>query len=75
MPVAWMTFGLMLLIQVVAAVAIVARVNAKLEIHAIEIATLRDWRHKFGPKEMLLDEHVDLLKDHEARIRHLETRP
>jgi len=75
MLIQWLTFAVMILIQAVAAAAIISSMRSTLETYGKEIASLRDWRHAFGPKEMVLDDHTETLKDHEERIRDVEKRP
>lgn len=70
----WLTFAVMILIQAVAAGVIISAIRVTLAAHSEEIKSLRDWRHAFGPKEMVYDAHGKELKDHEARIRAVETR-
>jgi hypothetical protein len=72
MVVQWLTFAVMILIQAVAASAIMASIRTTLKEHAHEIDRLREWRHKFGPKEMVYDDHGFKLADHETRIRVVE---
>jgi len=68
----WLTFAVMILIQAVAAGVIISAIRTTLATHTEEIKSLRDWRHKFGPKEMVIDDHDEKLKDHEIRIRAVE---
>lgn len=68
----WLTFAVMILIQAVAAAAIIASMRATLQTYGEEIKALRDWRHSFGPKEMVIEDHTETLKDHEGRIRLVE---
>lgn len=74
MLIQWLTFAVMILIQAVAAGVIISAIRTTLVAHSEEIKSLRDWRHKFGPKEMVIDDHEERLKDHETRIRVTETR-
>ena len=74
MLVQWLTFSIMILIQAVAAVWCVSAIRTTLSAQGQEIQSLRDWRHKVAPKEMLVETHADQLKDHEARIRNVEAR-
>ena len=68
----WLTFVVMILIQAVAAVAMISAMRTTLTEHATEIQRLRDWRHRFGPKEMVYDEYGHRIEDHESRIRGVE---
>ena len=72
MIIQWLTFAVMILIQAVAAVYIMASIRTTLTEHTHEIQRLRDWRHQFGPKEMVYDDHGFKLIDHEARLRVVE---
>jgi hypothetical protein len=72
MIIQWLTFAVMILIQAVAAVYIMASIRTTLTEHTVEIQRLRDWRHHFGPKEMVYDDHGLRLTDHESRIRVVE---
>lgn len=74
MLIQWLTFAVMILIQAVAAGVIISAIRVTLAAHSEEIKALRDWRHAFGPKEMVYDAHGEELKDHEARIRAVEAR-
>lgn len=69
MLIQWLTFAVMILIQAVAAGAMLAAIRTTLADHTKEIERLREWRHKFGPKEMVYDRYGEVLVDHEARIR------
>lgn len=69
MLIQWLTFAVMILIQAVAAGAMLAAIRTTLADHTKEIERLREWRHKFGPKEMVYDKYGEVLTDHEARIR------
>lgn len=69
MLIQWLTFAVMILIQAVAAGAMLAAIRTTLADHTKEIERLREWRHKFGPKEMIYDDYGKQLVDHEARIR------
>lgn len=68
----WITFAAMILIQVIAAVAMVSTIRTTLAEHGKEIERLREWRHRIGPKEMVYDEYGHRLADHESRIRGVE---
>ena len=68
----WLTFGAMIVIQLVAAAAMVSSIRTTLMDHSKEIERLRDWRHRIGPKEMVYDEYGHRLDDHETRIRGVE---
>lgn len=68
----WLTFAVMILIQAVAAGAMLAAIRTTLADHTKEIQRLRDWRHQFGPKEMVYDTYGHQLADHETRIRGVE---
>jgi hypothetical protein len=70
----WLTFAVMILIQAVAAGVIISAIRVQLATHGEEIKALRDWRHDFGPKEMVYDSHGEELKDHEVRLRAVEGR-
>ena len=70
----WLTFAVMILIQAVAAGVIISAIRTTLKVQGEEIKSLRDWRHSFGPKEMVYDDHGIQLRDHESRIRTVETR-
>jgi hypothetical protein len=70
----WLTFAVMILIQAVAAGVIISAIRTTLSAHSEEIKSLREWRHAFGPKEMVYDDHGVQLKDHETRLRTVETR-
>ena len=72
MVIQWLTFAVMILIQAVAAGVIISAIRVTLATHGEEIKFLRDWRHSLAPKEMLIDDHVEQLKDHEQRIRVVE---
>jgi hypothetical protein len=72
MIIQWLTFAVMILIQAVAAGVIMASIRTTLAEHTHEIERLREWRHKFGPKEMVYDDHGLRLTDHEARLRIVE---
>jgi hypothetical protein len=65
----WLTFAVMILIQAVAAGAMLAAIRTTLADHTKEIERLREWRHRFGPKEMVYDKYGEILVDHESRIR------
>jgi hypothetical protein len=69
----WLTFAVMILIQAVAAGAMLAAIRTTLADHTKEIERLREWRHKFGPKEMVYDTYGNKLDDHETRIRGVES--
>jgi len=71
----WLSFAVTILIQLLIAAWTVATIKAQLNMQGGEIMKLRDWRHAFGPKEMVLDNHVKQIEDHEARIRQLERHP
>ena len=71
----WLTFAVMILIQAVAAGVIISAIRTTLASHSEEIKGLRDWRHSFGPKEMVIADHTEQLKDHESRIRLVERKP
>ena len=62
----------MILIQALAAAWAVSAIRTTLTAQGLEINNLRDWRHKFGPKEMMVDAHDKVLADHEARLRVVE---
>ena len=64
----------MILIQAVAAGVIISAMRTTLATYGEEIKSLRDWRHSFGPKEMVISDHGEQLKDHETRIRDVEKR-
>ena len=68
----WLTFAVMILIQAVAAAIVISAMRTTLATYGEEIKALREWRHKFGPKEMVIDQHELDLKDHEGRIREIE---
>ena len=68
----WVTFVVMIAIQAIAASAMLSALRTTLAEHAKEIERLREWRHKFGPKEMVYDQYGLDLKDHESRIRNVE---
>ena len=68
----WITFGAMILIQAIAAGAMVSAIRTTLAEHGKEIERLREWRHRIGPKEMVYDEYGHRLADHESRIRGVE---
>ena len=70
----WLTFAVMILIQAVAAGVIISAIRTTLKVQGEEIKSLRDWRHAFGPKEMVYDDHGVQLRDHESRLRTVETR-
>src|SRR6185369_9125585 len=72
MPLQWLTFAVTVVIQLLIAAWTVATINAQLKVQGGEIVKLRDWRHAFGPKEMILDAHVKQIEDHETRLRQLE---
>jgi hypothetical protein len=65
----WLTFAVMILIQAVAAAAVMSAIRTTLSEHTKEIERLREWHHKFGPKEMVYDDYGNQLRDHETRIR------
>ena len=75
MIIQWLTFAVMILIQAVAAAAIISSMRATLATYGEEIKALLDWRHEFGPKDMVISDHTETLKDHEGRIREVEKRP
>jgi hypothetical protein len=75
MLVQWLTFAVMILIQAVAAAVIISAIRVQLATHGEEIKSLRDWRHEMAPKAMLINDHVEQLKDHEERIRYVEKHP
>jgi hypothetical protein len=75
MLIQWLTFAVMILIQAVAAGVIISAIRVQLQTHGEEIKALRDWRHDFGPKSMIIDDHGKQLTDHEERIRHFEKHP
>ena len=68
----WISFGLMISIQVGVAVWCVATISTTLTDHGKEIERLREWRHKLASKEMTYDSYAMELQDHEARIRQVE---
>lgn len=68
----WLTFAVMILIQAVAAGAMLAAIRTTLAEHGKEIERLREWRHHVEPKEMVYDDYGTTLKDHESRIRTVE---
>jgi hypothetical protein len=77
----WMTFAVMIAIQIAAAAALVSRINYIVKDHAAEIKSLREWRHDFGQKEMVYDEYkedIEKLGDrvglNEARVASLDGR-
>jgi hypothetical protein len=72
MLIQWLTFAVMILIQAVAAGVIISSIRTTLTEHTHEIQRLRDWRHHFGPKEMVYDDHGLRLTDHENRLRIVE---
>jgi hypothetical protein len=74
MIIQWLTFAIMILIQAVAAGVIISAMRTTLTTYGEEIRALRDWRHSFGPKEMVITDHGEQLKDHETRIRDVEKR-
>jgi hypothetical protein len=75
MLIQWLTFAVMILIQAVAAGVIISAIRVQLQTHGEEIKALRDWRHDFGPKAMIIDDHGKQLTDHEERIRFFEKHP
>lgn len=72
MLIQWLTFAVMILIQAVAAGAMLSAIRTTLSEHSKEIDRLREWRHRIGPKEMVYDEYGHRLDDHETRIRGVE---
>lgn len=68
----WLTFGIMLVIQVAAAGALVSRINYITKDHSREIEALRKWRHDFGQKEMVYDDHGERIEKLEERVTDLE---
>ena len=75
MLVQWLTFAIMILIQTCVAVWAVSAIRTALDAQGAEIKALREWRHEFGPKAMVIDDHTEKLGDHESRLRALEHRP
>ncbi len=69
----WMTFGLMIIIQTVAAVWMVSAIRTTLDVQGGEIKLLRERWHALAPKVMLVDAHEKILADHELRIRGFES--
>lgn len=72
MIIQWLTFAVMILIQAVGAAIVISSMRTTLESYGAEIKALRDWRHSFGQKEMVYDDHGKTLDDHEVRIRVVE---
>jgi uncharacterized membrane protein (DUF106 family) len=68
----WLTFAVMILIQAVAAGVIISAIRVTLDQHGKEIEKLREWKHMMAPKEMMVADHGEQLKDHEMRIRATE---
>lgn len=68
----WITFAVMILIQAVAAAAVISSMRATLASYGVEIKSLRDWRHEMAPKAMLISDHGETLRDHEGRLRVVE---
>ena len=62
----------MILIQGCVAAWTVSAISAKLNAQGMEINGLREWRHKFAPKEMVVDRHEQQIVDIESRLRILE---
>ena len=75
MLIQWLTFAVMILIQAVAAGVIISAIRVQLTSHGEEIKALRDWRHDFGPKAMIIDDQGRKLEDHEERLRYVEKHP
>jgi hypothetical protein len=75
MLIQWLTFAVMILIQAVAAGVIISAIRVQLTTHGEEIKSLRDWRHDFAPKSMIIDDHGKQLVDHEERLRYVEKHP
>lgn len=69
----WLTFGLMILIQTVAAVWMVSAIRTELSSHGREILGLREWRHAAAKALMLVDNHEKVVADHEVRLRAVES--
>ncbi len=72
MLVQWLTFGVMILIQTVAAVWALSAIRTALDFQGKEIQTLRDRWHALASKFMAVDQHEKEIVDHETRIRALE---
>ena len=70
----WLTFAVMVLIQAVMAASIISAIKTTLNAHSAEIERLRDWKHEFGPRQMVYDGWGKVLEDYEDRIRDLEKR-
>ena len=83
MAIQWITFGVMMLVQIVGAVVFIGKLDTRLtalmaamakdlDNQGKEIISLREWRHKFGPKEMVYDElgdRMDRIEEHVDRLR------
>lgn len=68
----WISIGVVVLVQLGGFVALFSRMNYIIGEMQKEIAALREWRHEFGQKEMVYDNHSAELQDHEVRLRMLE---
>jgi hypothetical protein len=73
MVIQWLTFAVMILIQGLAAVWVIAKIQTTMQVQGIEIEKLRTWRHNVGPQEMVVQGHGSELQDHEGRLRKLES--
>jgi hypothetical protein len=51
---------------------IISAIRVQLAVHSEEIKSLREWRQAMAPKETLIDDHREQLRDHEDRIRVVE---
>lgn len=68
----WISIAIVLLIQLGGFVALFSRMNYIIGEMKKEVEALRGWRHDFGQKEMVYDNHTVVLQDHEIRLRVLE---
>lgn len=73
MLVQWLTFAVMILIQIGVAAWTLSAIRTTLDVQGGEIKTLRERTHALAQKVMVIDGHEKQLGDHETRIRGLES--
>lgn len=82
MVIQWLAFGLTVVVQCGAAIWFAATMASSLkslremvklitDSHDKEIASLRDWRHDFGQKEMVYDSYGERITEAERRLDQL----
>lgn len=64
----WLTFSVMILIQVVGASALISKVKYISEENSKEIHRLRDWRDDFGGKAGVYDGYHERIEELGARV-------